>query len=150
MNPSFNQLKTNKKLFFDILPKDWQDQLLPYWEQYDKNSEIYVISENDRIIGGGIIFSKCPPDLDYFEKEANLWFEQQYLYIGYLFILETERNRNLGSFWLDELKRHHPEQKFWLIIEDEHLHRFYQKNNFTFYKTISYNQLAEYLYCYTP
>lgn len=148
MNFQFNQLQTDSSKFFDILPKDWQDEIVPFWTHYEDSSNIFVIEENDSIIGGGIIFSTTPPDVIYYKEEAQLWFENGYLYIGFLWVAEDKRNNNLGSFWLDELKKRHPDQKFWLLIEDERLHRFYQRNGFKLIKTIINDEHSEWLYSF--
>ncbi|MEZ4792847.1 MAG: GNAT family N-acetyltransferase [Gelidibacter sp.] len=150
MSFSFKHLQNNTNLFFQILPEGWQDEIVPFWDAYKDSSEVYVILEKDQVIGGGIVFSTSPPDLSYYKKEAMQWFCNHYLYIGFLWIAEDKRNKNLGSFWLDELKRTNPEQKYWLLIEDERLHRFYQRNGFVLNKTICHGQNPEWLYVFKP
>ncbi|MEZ4802593.1 MAG: GNAT family N-acetyltransferase [Gelidibacter sp.] len=150
MNYTFKKLVSNQQFFFDILPEDWQNEIVPYWEDYKDHSSIYVISENEEVIGGGIIFSICPPDLAYYKKEAQQWFDEGYLYLGFIWIAEIRRNKSLGSFWLNELKKMNPKQKYWLLIEEEHLHRFYQKNGFILNKSIGHNHQLEWLYVYRP
>ncbi len=150
MEIDFKHLKINHHLFFEILPQDWQDDIVPYWDSYKDSSTIYIISQKEHIIGGGIVFSNCPPDIDYYKIEAEEWFDNGYKYLGFIWIAESKRNMNLGSLWLDELKKQNPLQKYWLLIEEEHLHRYYQKNNFTLIKTIVNNHLSEWLYAYKP
>lgn len=150
MNFCFNLLKNNANLFFDMLPKDWQDEIVPFWTHYEASSKIYVIVENNLIIGGGIVFSTTPPDVVYYKEEAEQWFDNGHLYIGFLWVAEHKRNNNLGSFWLEELKNVNPNQKYWLLIEDERLHGFYQRNGFIQIKTIVHNQYPEWLYSFTP
>ena len=53
-----------------------------------------------------------------------------YLYVGFIFVIEERRQQNLGSIWLDNLKKMYPNQKFWLTIEDLKLDTFYVKNGF--------------------
>jgi hypothetical protein len=150
MGMTFKLLETNPKIFFDILPQDWQDEIVPFWNQYEDSSRIYVLKEDGQIIGGGIVFSTCPPDVLYYKKEAQNWFQNGYLYVGFIWIAENRRNKNLGSFWLDGLKKIYPEQKFWLLTEEEHLHRFYQKNEFVLIETILNNGITEWLYTFKP
>ena len=145
----FKKLLSNPKRFFDILPQDWQDEIVPFWSAYEDSSSIYIIEEKDQIIGGGIVFSTCPPDIEYYSKEAQQWFDKDYLYLGFIFILENKRDQNLGTFWLDELKTLFPKQKYWLLMEDEDLHRFYQKNAFMLNQTIGNNHL-ERVYIFKP
>jgi GNAT superfamily N-acetyltransferase len=146
---TFRRLVSNSSCFFDVLPQDWQDDIVPFWDAYKDSSEIYVIEDEQLIIGGGIVFSKCPPDIKYYRKEAQRWFDNGYLYLGFIWIAEDMRNRNLGSYWLNELKTLNSKQNYWLLIEDDYLHRFYQKNSFVLKKTITYNHHFEWLYSYT-
>lgn len=148
MGFTFKHLSKNTNSFFNCLPQDWQDEIVPFWNAYQDTSKIYTLQENDQIIGGGIVFSTPPPDIDYFKEEAQEWFSNGFLYIGFLWIDEDKRNNNLGSFWLDELKRNHPEQNYWLLIEEERLHRFYQRNGFILNKTISHDEHPEWLYSF--
>ena len=104
----FEKLKSNPNQFFDILPGDWQDEIVPFWDDYINTASIYVIKEDSHVIAGGILFSTCSPDILYFKKEAQTWFKNGFLYIGFLWVAEDKRNNNLGSFWLDELKRQLP------------------------------------------
>src|SRR5690606_23541976 len=150
MGITFQHFQENHHLFFDILPQDWQDEIVPHWNRYKEFSDIYVLIENDEIIGGGITFSTCPPDIDYYRNESQQWFEEGYLYLGFIWIAEEKRNMNLGSLWLDELKKHYPNQSYWLLIEEEHLHRFYQKNDFVLMKTIVHDHNPEWLYAFKP
>ncbi|HLT32954.1 MAG TPA: GNAT family N-acetyltransferase [Aquaticitalea sp.] len=150
MDVVFRELKENHYLFFDILSKEWQDEIVPYWNDYKASSKIYVIVENDNIIGGGIVFSIAPPDISYYKNEAQTWFGKGYLYLGFIWIAEDRRNHNLGSFWLDELKNLFPKQKYWLMIEDDRLHGFYQRNGFVLNKTICHEKHAEWLYSFKP
>ena len=148
MGYMFKQLKDHHHLFFDMLPQDWQVEIVPHWAQYKDLASIYVIEEQEQIIGGGIVFATCPPDILYYQKEAQNWFDNDYLYLGFIWISEDKRNNNLGSFWLEELKSAQPKQGYWLLIEEEHLHRFYQKNKFVLSKTIIQNNQMEWLYSY--
>jgi hypothetical protein len=145
----FSKLKSNPNQFFDILPEDWQDEIVPFWDDYKNTASIYVIKEDSHVIAGGILFSTCSPDITYFKKEAQTWFENGFLYIGFLWVAEDNRNNNLGSFWLDELKRQLPNQKLWLLIEEERLHSFYLKNDFKLDKTIKNNDHLEWLYTFS-
>ncbi|MCK7590984.1 GNAT family N-acetyltransferase [Subsaxibacter sp. CAU 1640] len=149
METTFSLLNSNdSKQFFDILPKDWQDEIVPFWDNYRVDSKIYVIKEDEQIIGGGVVFSTCPPDVDYYKKEAQQWFDKNFHYLGFIWIDKNKRNRNLGSYWLYELKKAYPNQKYWLLIEEEHLHRFYQKNGFVLDKMIVNNGTPEWLYTF--
>ena len=148
MSVVFKSLNDDYNEFFKLLPDDWQQEIVPFWNDVKDESKIYVIAENHKIIGGGIVFNTCPPDLLYFKDNAQKWFDAGYLYIGFLWIAEEHRNKNLGSFWLEQLKTSNPQQNYWLIIEEERLHNFYQRNDFVLKQTISKNDSQEYLYTF--
>ena len=148
MDLVFKELENDQKVFFEMLPTDWQSEIVPFWEDYQNSSKIYVLFENKTLIGGGIVFSKTPPDVLYYETEAKEWFENGFLYLGFIWIIEEKRGKNLGSIWLDELKKSFPNQNYWLLIEEEHLHRFYQKNGFKLDTALAHEAHCEWLYYY--
>ena len=138
-------------LFFDMLPKDWQDTIVPFWEGLKATTQLFVLVENDAILAGGLMFSKCPPDMMYYENEAKEWFNKDYLYLGFIYVEEKQRNRNLGSLWLDNIKNLRPNRGFWLAIEDENLHKFYDRNGFEKVATILNQDLqGESIYAFNP
>lgn len=139
---------TNIKDFFNILPKDWQEGIVPYWEDYKETTKCYVLKDNNQIIAGGLVFSSCPPDMLYAQKEAEAYIKKDYLYIGFIYVIEERRNKNLGSIWLNELKKVIPNQKFWLTIEDLKLDAFYVKNGFHKIKSLNNNGIEEVLYTF--
>ena len=147
---TFKKLDSDPNRFFDLLPSYWQEEIVPYWAQYQDSASIYVLEEDNQVIGGGIVFSTCPPDIDYFKNDAKQWFDNGYLYLGFIWISEERRNRNLGSLWLKELKNKHPQQKYWLLIEEEKLHGFYRKNGFVLEITINNQGTSEWLYTLNP
>jgi len=118
------------KDFFDLLPLDWKESITPYWKDYKNSSEIYTLSENNKLIGGGIVFTKTTPDMMYSKDYSDAWFKKGYAYIGFLWINENYRGQQLGSKWLDLLFKKNPNQKFWLSVEDHGLVDFYKRNNF--------------------
>ncbi|MBP0904396.1 GNAT family N-acetyltransferase [Mariniflexile gromovii] len=134
--------------FFKILPKDWQESIMPFWGTYKTTTKCYVLLENNQIMAGGLVFSTCPPDMLYAEEEANSWLQKGYLYLGFIYVLEEKRGRNLGSLWLNELKTMHPKQNFWLTIEDLNLNAFYVKNGFNYIKSLYHDGVEEGLYVY--
>lgn len=134
--------------FFNILPIDWQESILPSWEIYEKTTKCYVLQENDKLIAGGLVFSECPPDMLYAKEEADSWFENDYFYLGFIYVLEEKRGQNLGSIWLSNLKNINPKQKYWLTIEDLELHNFYTKNGFKKVKSLFNDSQEEIIYCF--
>ncbi|MFG6686426.1 GNAT family N-acetyltransferase [Mariniflexile sp. HNIBRBA6329] len=134
--------------FFKILPEDWQEGIMPFWETYKKTTKCYVLIENNQIMAGGLVFSTCPPDMLYAVEEANSWFRKGYLYLGFIYVLEEKRGRNLGSLWLNELKKMHSKQNYWLTIEDLNLDTFYAKNGFNYVKSLYNDGVEEGLYVY--
>lgn len=142
----FKEIK-NSDIFFNILPQDWQESIVPYWEQYKSSTKCFVLVENEKPIAGGLVFSQCSPDMVYAKEEANDWLKKGYLYLGFIYVLEEKRGHNLGSLWLSQLKNKFPGQKYWLTIDDIGLHTFYIKNGFTKVKTLTHNGHEEILYC---
>ena len=134
--------------FFKILPKDWQDGIVPFWERYKETTKCYVLLDNNQIIAGGLVFSTCPPDMLYAEAESNVWLHKGYQYLGFIFVIEERRQQNLGSLWLSELKVMHPTQNYWLSIEDLKLDSFYVKNGFQRKKYLYNNGVEEGLYVF--
>ena len=147
----FKNYTAKAHVFFEMLPSDWQDTIMPFWNDLKSTTQLFVLIENETLIAGGLVFSKCPPDLMYYEKEANKWFDKGYLYLGFIFVDEKQRNRSLGSLWLDNIKKQNPKTGFWLAIEDENLHKFYNKNGFEKVVTIKNLDLQEEsIYTFTP
>ncbi|WP_111309898.1 GNAT family N-acetyltransferase [Confluentibacter sediminis] len=144
---NFKEATTHDQ-FFNILPKDWQDSILPFWELYKNSTKCYLLLEGEKPIAGGLVFSECPPDMLYAKEEAKIWFEKGYLYLGFIYVLEDKRGQNLGSLWLSNLRDTRPNQKYWLTIEDFELHKFYTKNGFIKVKSLFNNEDEEIIYCF--
>lgn len=136
MRCQFKETSSQPERFFNILPEDWQVSIVPFWPAYQQNSRIFTLETDTAVLGGGIVFGSVSPDTKIYSKEAQNWFKRGYLYIGFLWIDENFRGKNLGSMWLKALDRHFPDQKFWLAIEEERLAAFYEKNGFRFAKKI--------------
>ena len=142
--------KTTETEFFDILPIGWRNSIAPYWNDYKANSSIYGIYLNNKIIAGGIVFNTCSPDMLYNVSEAEQWFNENYLYIGFIWVKEEFRNQQLGSKWLKALIEQFPNQRFWLTVEDENLIKFYTKNGFQLIKSLKNGDDDEWLLTYKP
>lgn len=132
----FKETTTNPAKFFDILPPDWQEGIVPYWTDYQDTARIFILAKNEETLGGGIVFSTVSPDTMAYREEAQRWFDQGNLYIAFLFISEKYRGQQLGSEWLQLLYKRFPKQSFWLSIEEEGLVRFYEKNGFKVVKEV--------------
>ncbi len=143
---TFRELKNNPQQFFEILPQDWQDEIIPFWDDYKSAAKIYIIEDHLTIIGGGIAFYKSPPGFEYFETEAKALFDDGYLYLGFIWIQEDHRNRNLGTFWLNRLKAENRQHRYFLLTEEDHLQHFYEKNGFYRVKSVLNQDYIEWLY----
>lgn len=141
MDIQFIELSENVDSFFKILPTDWKSIIQPHWIQYKTSSTVYAIKENDEIIAGGIVFTNKFPGITEFEQQFLNLIEDNYYYLGFLWVAEHKRNKNLATFWLDTIKKTYPNQKFWLTIEEEKLKYFYEKNGF---KIISESKNLDY------
>jgi diamine N-acetyltransferase len=139
---------TTYQQFFNMLPADWQETILPFWETYKNTTKCYLLLEDEKPVAGGLVFYKCPPDMLYAKDEADEWLKKGYLYLGFIYVLEEKRGQNLGSIWLSNLKELFPKQNYWLTIEDLGLHGFYTKNGFKEIKALSNNGKKEVVYSF--
>lgn len=131
MEHCFKEITNKAERFFDILPADWQEGIAPYWSAYEHNARIFVLESAMEVVGGGIVFTTVSPDCQpAYKEEAQSWFDKGFHYIGFLWISEAHRDKQLGSKWLQHLFSHMPEQSFWLSIEDLRLSSFYNRNGF--------------------
>ena len=133
----------NQEAFFNILPSDWQDIIVPQWMDYKNTSDIFIVEFESKAVAGGIVFSKTPPNATTLEMNNNYLFEQNYLYLGFIFVKPEYRNKKLASFWLENIKKTYKNKSFWLTIEDFSLKSFYEKNGFKLienYTTIDFNE----------
>lgn len=147
----FDNYTSKANLFFEMLPKDWQETIIPFWDHLKQTTQIYVLVEDNVIVAGGLVFSICPPDMMYYESKANKWFQKGFLYLGFIYVDEMKRNRNLGSLWLDSVKKQYPKTGFWLSIEDENLDKFYGRNGFEKVETMKNTELnEESIYVFNP
>ncbi|NCO63654.1 MAG: GNAT family N-acetyltransferase [Flavobacteriales bacterium] len=134
--------------FFKVLPLDWQEIILPFWDHLKATTKGYVLVDNNQIIAGGLVFTECPPDMMYAKDEADTWMHNGYLYVGFIYVIEERRHQNLGSVWLQNLKKTHPKQNYWLTIEDLKLDVFYTKNGFKRIKSLHNQGVEEVLYIF--
>ena len=150
MEIQFEKLKGNPNQFFDILPTEWKNLIVPNWIYYKKMATIYVIKDNNEIISGGIVFSNKLNEMTTFELEYEHLFSNGYLYLGYLWVPEHKRNQQLATKWLTYLKGLNPQQKYLLTIEEEQLNYFYKKNGFKLYAESNDNDdnLKEWIFTY--
>jgi diamine N-acetyltransferase len=126
----FVGLNSSPELFFSILPVDWKDSIQPVWKDYLFSSDIIAVMYNKEIIAGGIIFSSVSPDMLENYKIAEHWLNLGYKYLAYLFVTPKYQKLGIGTFWLKEIFKKFPSQKFFLTIEDYMLKDFYISNNF--------------------
>jgi GNAT superfamily N-acetyltransferase len=144
----FKKHQENPQWFFQLLPKSWQKGIVPYWYTYSGKAEIYTIEEDGTIVAGGVVFKDFSEDLKYFKEEAKYWLGLGYYYLGYIWVVKSKRGQNLGSKWLVELLKQHPNTNFWLTIEEEKLKSFYLKNGFRLIKKLQKGKTTEWLLVY--
>ena len=150
MEPSFREITEEPERFFSILPADWQEGIVPQWSAYAHSSSIFILETSAEILGGGIVFSKPSPDCQpSYLVEAQEWFDRGYLYIGFVWISERHRDKQLGSKWLQQLCKSMPAQNFWLTIEDVKLSSFYQRNGFELIREVALDYAPEWVMTYT-
>ena len=132
----FKEITPTPERFFSLLPPDWREGIAPYWPDYAPTARIFTLEAEDEVRGGGILFSTPAPDILAYGAEAEYWFAQGYLYIGFLWLAEAHRGRQLGSLWLQKLRERFPGQPFWLSIDDYELLPFYERNGFRLVKKV--------------
>lgn len=132
-------------LFFDILPADWQEEIVSHWEDYRYSARVFTLEKKDEILGGGILFSTVSPDTRSYREEAQYWLDRGYLYIGFLWIAEPQRGRGLGSRWLEWVQEILPDSKYWLTIDDYELAPFYERHGFRVVQKIDVGAWEEWI-----
>ncbi|NEW80395.1 MAG: hypothetical protein GZ086_13435 [Gelidibacter sp.] len=150
MNIQFSDATNNPEQFFNMLPEDWQDLIVPYWKSYKEVAKIYILKEDDEVVAGGLVFSKSLPDMSDFERLLQYLFSEGYLYIGFIWVPLDKRNQQLASQWLTLLKNQDPNQKYWLTIEEAWLKYFYEKNGFKLIEESDDASEKEWLFTYLP
>lgn len=145
LNPLFVDLTDQPFRFFNILPKDWQEDIVPFWGDYQSSSHVHGIELQHEIVGGGIVFKQVAPDVQHYKDEAEKLLNLNLLYFAFLWVDPEMRGKNLGSWWISRLKEHYSPTTFWLSIEDVGLLDFYQRNNFKVYKEILIEHKKEWI-----
>lgn len=132
--------------FITLLPADWQESLSLISANDLAKARVYLLKIDGEICAGGLVFPEFLPEMNFYAAEADYWFSQGYLYIGYVWVPLEKRHNNYGSLWLDALKKQDPNQLYWLTIEDLKLRQFYEQAGFVFVKTISLPEGEEQLF----
>lgn len=153
MEHRFKETTDKPERFFDILPADWQESITPFWANYVSSARIFVLEsateplgEHTQVVGGGIVFSSISPDCQpMYHAEAKQWFDEGYLYIGFLWIAEQHRDKQLGTKWLQSLYGRFPGKGFWLSIDDIKLASFYKRNGFALMKKVELDYYPEWV-----
>jgi len=136
---SFEDCTRHPEIFFDILNEEWQLEVHELWSDYIDSSQVYVLKIHNKVMAGGIVFSKPTPDtLDYFDR-AQQWFDKGYLYIGFVFVEPKERNQRLGTIWMQKIIEHLNPNPCWLAVDDRDLLSFYLKLGFTVAEEVNSN-----------
>lgn len=149
MEPRFLEITEEPERFFSILPADWQEGIVPQWSAYANAAKIFILESPTETLGGGIVFNSPAPDCQpTYLPEAEEWFEKGHLYIGFLWISEAHRDKQLGSKWLQQLFHTMPAQNFWLTIEDVKLLSFYQRNGFELISEVALDYFPEWVMAY--
>lgn len=130
MLTSFADISGSPFDFFNILPQDWREGIVPYWSEYKLNTRVFVLKREETVMAGGLVFCSPSPDTLAYGSMAEEWFAKGYLYLGFIWVAENLRGNQLGSHWLTKVQAHYKGQKFWLAIEEEKLQHFYRQNGF--------------------
>lgn len=129
----FNKVTQPPISFFDFLPEDWKEELLPQWDNLRSSSEVYTITIDRELICMGIVFKEVLPKLSMTEKRVQKMFIN-YSYIGYLYTLPKYRGQGFATKWFEFIQKQDPKRNFWLAIEESNLIEFYSKLGFKKYE----------------
>lgn len=138
----FNKVTQPPISFFDFLPEDWKEELLPQWDNLRSSSEVYTITIDCELICMGIVFKEVLPKLSLAEKRVQKMFVN-YSYIGYLYTLPKYRGQGFATKWFEFIKKQDPKRNFWLAIEESILIEFYSKHGFKKYDQSTNNDHAQ-------
>ncbi|WP_318309258.1 GNAT family N-acetyltransferase [Flagellimonas crocea] len=136
--------------FLAAMPEEWQWDFYIYLENTVDHMELFAITEQDHILGGGMVFKGLPPEMKIFEKEVETFVERGYLYIGFLFVVPKYRGQHIGSTWLESMKALYSDKGFWLTVEEPSLIEFYEKNGFKWTGTLVQGKRSEELLTLEP
>tara|TARA_R110001583_G_scaffold69109_2_gene196114 strand:+ start:4428 stop:4883 length:456 start_codon:yes stop_codon:yes gene_type:complete len=150
MDLKFSSLNKTPQKFFNILPQEWQEIIVPQWKNYKNTASIFVFKEKGELIAGGIIFEKSHPNMTDFEKEYQFFYEENYFYIGFVWVIPEKRNHQLATKWLTKIKEENKNQKYWLTVEDESLKYFYEKNAFKLVAESKNSEAKEWIFTFKP
>ncbi len=140
----FKEVTSDPQSFFDIMQADWKVSIAPFWKDYVETARVFTLETDTEVLGGGIIFSTIPPaTID--EKGAQELFDSGLLYIGFLYIKENYRGCNLGTKWLEEVRREYKGSHFWLTIDEYRLKSFYNRNGFHVVGEVSNGDWSEWV-----
>lgn len=143
--PLLVDLSSHPQAFFDLLPADWQTELLALWPDFAASSTVLGLQLHEQLIGGGIIFREPTPDTHAYLARAQSLFAQGLLYFGYLWITPDQRGHDYGGCWIRALRQSYPGQGFWLAIEDSGLRRFYAQHGFVVSNTLRMDDHTEWI-----
>lgn len=136
--------------FLTGMPEEWRLDFCMYLENSVDRMELFTITEQGHILGGGMLFKGLPPEMKIFEKEVEPFVERGYLYIGFLFVVPEYRGQNIGSTWLGCIKTLYGDKGFWLTVEEPGLVSFYEKSGFKWTDTLIQGQICEELLIWEP
>ena len=146
MDSNFVECTKSPERFFNALPDDWQEGIVPYWADYQNTARIFILESGTEVLGGGVVFSTISPDTQQdYKLEAQRWFDEGFLYIGYLWFSEQYRGKQLGTKWLQHLYARNPKQKFWLSIDEYRLASFYIRNGFQLIEKLETGEYPEWI-----
>ena len=137
-------------LFFDILPEDWKSEISSNWNEFAPVVKVIGIRLKGQIIGGGLVFSDYTSETDSYPLVAQHYFNNNFLYIGYLWVAPDFRRQNQGDYWLNKVFCMFSDHPFWLSIEEVGLSKFYLRNQFTLEREMMFDGKTDWIYVRKP
>lgn len=127
---AFIDITLDAQSFFRFLPADWASGIEPFWPGYKDSTKIYALKNDNTIVAAGLVFSMVSPDTKVYHQKAGLRFASGLLYLGFLYVKESEQKKGWGSLWMKQVLRLNPQNKYWLTVESEDLFSFYSRFGF--------------------
>jgi len=126
----FIEITSDAQSFFRFLPPDWAFDIEPLWPQYSESTKIYALKERHSLVAAGLLFSKASPDTKAYREKAEQRFQRGLLYLGFLYVQESEQKKGQGSLWMRSVLNIDPQKKYWLSVESQSLIPFYSQFGF--------------------
>ena len=117
-----------KQTFTELVGLEWGEDFSKIEEKY--NPDIILAVSEGRVVAGIAVFKEKVPEGTIIKEVVDEYRNRKIPYLGYFVVDHSCRGQGIGSAFMQKFLKKFPSQKFWLVIEDLALQRFYEKNGF--------------------